>query len=171
MINNKSKTIIQQSEKQTRRSPRGRLSIGVISIGKNISGFKGSSSFASEDELNNLVDILEKGPTVVSIPIPPKERHAFLVDIQTDKIMISDWGGESNKTRGILTSKNYNEGWEQYSELMIKLVEKYKRPIKYFRVDSKLKKETIAYHESVKGGGCSYYIYKWLPIYYPDYIS
>lgn len=50
--------------------------------------------------LQEYVDKILFGPQIVSIPTF-NDRHAFLVVVQSDKIKISDWGGEKNKTRGL----------------------------------------------------------------------
>ena len=154
-----------------RSSPRGQLFIESLSIGKDIKGFKSPINFAPEYEVNDLINKLVEGPKVVSLPIPPNERHAFLIDVQPNKIMVSDWGGIKNKTLGILGSKKYEYGWEQYSDLLKKLEETYKRPIEYYPIDKNLEKEANKYNIECNGGGCSYYIYKWLKVYYSNYIS
>ena len=91
-------------------------------LGKETSGYTCKSiAPVCQEELKKFIkEEITDGPHIVSIPVPPY-RHAFLVDIQPKKIMISDWGGKKNKTAGILGNKNYQPGWEQYSDLMIKL--------------------------------------------------
>ena len=125
----------------------------------------------SQQELKKFIkEEITDGPQIVSIPVPPY-RHAFLVDVQPKKIMISDWGGKKNKTAGILGNKNYQPGWEQYSDLMIKLEEKYNRPVEYYAVNKKLYNISDKINTERRGGGCSYYIYEWVKIYYPNYKS
>lgn len=112
-------------------------------------------------------------PKVVSLPVPPS-RHAFLVHVQDDKIMISDWGGHDNLYRGVKRIKNkknsdYESNWEQYSEFMHLLEVKFNLPIDYYPIDTKLARLAKKYHESRPSarepdgsGGCSEYIYRWM---------
>jgi len=124
-----------------------------------------------QDELQKFInEEIEDGPQIVSIPVPPY-RHAFLVDVQPKKIMISDWGGKKNKTAGILGNKNYQAGWEQYSDLMSKLEKKYKKPIEYYPVNKNIYKTAYKLNTERGGGGCSYYIYEWVKEHYPNYKS
>jgi hypothetical protein len=124
-----------------------------------------------QDELQKFIkEEITDGPQIVSIPVPPY-RHAFLVDVQPKKIMISDWGGKKNKTAGILGNKNYQAGWEQYSDLMIKLEEKYNRPVQYYAINRNLYKISNNLNTQRGGGGCSYYIYEWVKDHYPNYKS
>jgi len=146
------------------------VSLGIIPPG-HISNIK----FASEKELNDFVnDEINYGPQIVSIPVPP-QRHAFLVDVQPKKIMISDWGGEEYKTLGIAyisgkKNKKYEASFKQYSDLMIKLEEKYKKPIHYYAIDNELYNSANKFSEECGGnGGCSNYIYAWVKKYYPEY--
>jgi len=154
------------------RGKRGRPSIETKVLGKPTTGYTSTSiKITKESELINFVnEEIDLGPQIVSIPVPPY-RHAFLVDVQPKRIMISDWGGEQNKTLGIVGSKDYEPGWEQYSDLMIKLEEKYKRPIEYYPVDQELYTCAFNHNEINNGGGCSNYIYAWVQKYYPDYSS
>jgi len=154
------------------RGKRGRESIETKVLGKPTTGYTSTSiKITKEAELIKFInEEITNGPQIVSIPVPPY-RHAFLVDIQPKKIMISDWGGEENKTLGIAENADYEPGWEQYSDLMIKLEEKYKRPIEYYPVDQELYKIALNHNETNGGGGCSYYIYAWVQKYYPNYSS
>ena len=148
------------------------LRIITKTLGKETTAYTSKSiAPASHAELNKFVnEEITEGPQIVSIPVPPY-RHAFLVDVQPKKIMISDWGGKKNKTAGILGNKNYQPGWEQYSDLMIKLEEKYNRPVEYYAVNKKLYNIANKLNTERGGGGCSYYIYEWVKIYFPNYKS
>jgi len=154
------------------RGKRGRESIGTKVLGKPTTGYTSTSiKITKEAELTKFInEEITNGPQIVSIPVPPY-RHAFLVDVQPKKIMISDWGGEENKTLGITENDAYEPGWEQYSDLMIKLKKKYRRPIEYYPVDQELYKIALNHNEINGGGGCSYYIYAWVQKYYPNYSS
>lgn len=127
-----------------------------------------SNRAVTEKEIKRFVknDIIENIPLIVSLPVPP-ERHSFLVDVQEDnrKIMISDWGGKTNKDRG-----DHFDSWKNYSDFMKNLEEKYNLPIQYYNIDQALKKKAISHHENHNdSGGCSYYIFKWAKKHYPDY--
>ena len=182
--NSKSKTIIKKSPKSKTLSKRTRTMnipspikshrkkiMETKSLGKIPSGFTSNIKPVSEKELKDFVNNdIDLGPQVVSIPIPP-QRHAFLIDVQENKIMVSDWGGEENKTRGIKMLENgkkkqknedYDANWKQYSELMLLLEEKYDVPIEYYPVDKKLYDISYEHSEVCDGGGCSHYIYAWL---------
>lgn len=143
-----------------------------------------SSRMVADSEIQRFVDIEidDQLPQVVSVPVRT-ERHAFLVDIQpkNQRIMISDWGGDKNKARGIeyfqknkrkIRNVNYNENWLQYSQLMELLEKKYNLPIEYYDVDEELYEEADVHHTAHNfSGGCSYYIYKWVSKYYPGYYA
>lgn len=133
--------------------------------------YKGNTKFASYEELTAFVyDKIEYGPQIVSIPVLPY-RHAFLIDVQNDKIMVSDWGGEENRKLYNIDKKNYY-GWKQYSDLMDMLEEKYKpRLIEYYHVDEEIQKKSGKHNIVCDGGGCSHYIYEWTKKYYPGYSS
>lgn len=142
------------------------------------------SRMVADSEIQRFVDIEidDQLPQVVSVPVRT-ERHAFLVDIQPKnrRIMISDWGGSKNKTRGIeyvqknkrkIRNVNYSENWLQYSQLMELLEKKYNLPIEYYDVDEELYEESDMHHTKHNfSGGCSYYIYKWIGKYYPGYYA
>ena len=117
-------------------------------------------------------------PQIVSLPVPPS-RHAFLVHVQDDKIMISDWGGMDNLYRGVVKIKgkknrDYESKWEQYSEIMHLLEQKFKLPIEYYPIDIELSELADEFHKSRPtakepdgSGGCSEYIYKWMDKHFP----
>ena len=160
---------IKESERK-RKKAMPTVSLGVIP-----SGYVSNIKFASEQELIDFVkDEINHGPQIVSIPVPP-QRHAFLVDVQRNKIMISDWGGEENKTVGLeyisgKKNKKYEPPFKQYSDLMKKLEEKYKKPIEYYAIDDELYNDAYKFSEECNGnGGCSNYIYAWVKKYYPEY--
>jgi hypothetical protein len=140
------------------------------SLGKDTNGYvsKSIKPVVEIDLIKFIKEEIHNGPQIVSLPVPPY-RHAFLVDIQPKKIMISDWGGESNKTAGILDSENYECGWEQYSDFMIKLEKIYKKPIKYYSLDKSICNTAKKINKERGGGGCSYYIYEWVQKHYPKY--
>ena len=169
--NKNSKTPMEKNQ-MIGHGKRGREYIETKLLGKPTTGYISKSiKLAKDEELIKFVnEEITNGPQIVSIPVPPY-RHAFLVDVQPKKIMISDWGGEENKTIGIPEDDDYEPGWEQYSNLMIKLKEKYKRPIEYYPVDKELFNIAYVHNTKFGGGGCSYYIYAWVKKYYPNYSS
>jgi hypothetical protein len=168
-----------QSTAQPEPAKRTRLkAMPTVSLGNIPPGHVSNIKFASEQQLVDFVkNEITIGPQIVSIPVPP-QRHAFLVDVQPDKIMVSDWGGEENKTVGLeyissrRKNKKYEPPYEQYSDLMIKLEEKYERPIVYYAVDPELLRAAETFSEECGGnGGCSNYIYAWVKKNYPQYKS
>ena len=133
---------------------------------KELKGNTSSKDFIRRFIEQNIVD----GPQIVSLPVPP-ERHAILVDIQKDKIMISDWGGESNRTRNkrIGTTKEQRERWRIYAEFMDILQDEIGLEIKYYPVDEELANNSSEHHANCGNrGGCSHYIYNWIEKHCPD---
>lgn len=123
--------------------------IPQINLGKiPASGYKSNIKSVSYRELQEFVENeIKDGPQIVSIPMPPY-RHAFLVDIQSDKIMISDW-------KGLKSFEN------EYFYLIKLLEQKYGRKIEYYPVDENLYNSAKIHNDNNGGGGCSYYIFSW----------
>jgi len=198
-LNSKSKKSIRKSSKRNMHKftklKRAKLSGGGLYeaskrkirmetkvLGKVPAGPTSNIKLSTPKELDNYVykDITE-GPQICTIPAPPY-RHAFLVDVQPDKIMISDWGGEAVRdiTQRMMTQPDdemssrptyYNETYKTYADFLEKLQEKYERPIEFYPVDKEMNTCSKAIHKERGGtGGCSDYIYKWAKKYYPDYI-
>jgi len=148
-------------------------------LGKVPAGPKSNIKSATPEEINKYVDNeIKEGPQICTIPAPPY-RHAFLVDVQPDKIMISDWGGEAVRdiTQRMMTRPDgsqptyYNETYKTYADFLEKLQEKYDRSIVFYPVDKEMNTCSRAIHKERGGtGGCSDYIYKWAKKYYPDYV-
>ena len=143
-----------------RKSRRGKPIMEIKEIGK-------GNTFVSMDELHRFVDKdIEVGPQIVTLPVP-NERHAILIDVQKNKIMISDWGGRKNEFRGLPRKNNrknpkYEPSWEQYSMLLELLQQKYNLPLCYYEIDTELEDEAFEHHYLYNStGGCSYYICKW----------
>jgi hypothetical protein len=147
----------------------------TISLGVIPASYVSNIKFASEEELNDFVNNeINYGPQIVSIPVP-NQRHAFLIDVQPKKIMISDWGGKEHKTSGLeyicgRKNRKYEPRFKQYSDLMIKLEEKYGTRIQYYAIDNELYNDAYKFSQECGGnGGCSNYIYAWVKKYYPEY--
>lgn len=124
--------------------------IETLTLGRVPSTYISTISAVKESELIEFVDKLKLGPQIVSIPVPPY-RHAFLIHIMKDKVMISDWYGDNRSC----------DGWEQYTD-MLNLVEKKYGKISYYPVDPKIKLISDKHNSKCGGGGCSYYIYEWI---------
>lgn len=152
-------------------------------LGKVPSGPKSKTlNFATPRELKEYVYDIKEGPQICSIPAG-EYRHAFLVDVQPDKIMISDWGGEAVIYRShrminqiidgqisLQENPNYNVNYTTYAEFLEKLQEKYNLPIIFYPVDEEMNNCSRTLHTERGGtGGCSNYIYKWTKKYYPHY--
>jgi hypothetical protein len=156
------------SEEAGKTRKRNKPDMPNISVGRPTSGYRNNNiPHLTEKELSDLIDQISIGPQIVSMPVPPY-RHAFLIDVQPKRIMVSDWGGEKNARLGLLKGKQY-EGWKQYTALMIQLENKYKLPIQYYPVDETLYAIADQHSCDNSGGGCSHYIYDWVKIYYPEY--
>ena len=132
----------------------GKPLIPQMNLGKIPSkGYISNIKPASDKELQEFVtNEIKCGPQIVSIPIPPY-RHAFLIDVQLDKIMISDWKGCKN----------------QYSDLIKLLEQKYNKNIEYYPIDNKIYKNAKSHNDKSGGGGCSYYIFAWTKEEYVNY--
>lgn len=150
-------------------------SLVTVSLGKIPASYTSDTNKpVSDADLDNFVrNEIKPGPQIVSIPIYP-QRHAFLVDIQKDKIMASDWGGDENKTRGIplingKKNKNYDKNWKQYSELFLKLESIHGLPVVFYDVDKEIYDNAYDSYIKCDGGGCSHYIYAWVKKHYPEY--
>lgn len=135
-------------------SRRGKQLIPQLNLGKIPSGYVSSIAPVPYAELQDFVENdINYGPQIVSLPVPPY-RHAFLVDVQPDKIMISDWEIRT------LDKKDKNM-WKQYDDMMLLLKQKYKCDIMYYPIDKKLHKLAKIHNDTHGGGGCSYYIFSW----------
>jgi hypothetical protein len=127
--------------------------IPQLNLGKIPSSYISNIKLVSDSEVAKFVNEIKEGPQIVSMQVPPY-RHVFLLDIQPDVIMISDWQGNANKEK--------HNNWKQYYDI-IKLVErKYNRNIKFYPVDDVLYKEAKKHNDANGGGGCSYYIFSWV---------
>jgi hypothetical protein len=147
---------------QTKRTTsRGNL-IPQLVLGKVGSSYNSNRS-ATPKELEQFVKDFKVGPTLVSVPVKP-QRHAFFIDIQKEKIMVSDWGGKDNET-----NDEEEPEWFEYCELLRRLSAKYRLPIEFYEVDEELYCEANKHNEVCGGGGCSYYIYKWVKKNYTGY--
>jgi hypothetical protein len=137
----------------SRKSQRGLLIMPQFSFGK-------GNVQASFGELNAVVQQIQPGPQIVTDIVishegRDNEQHAFLVDVQDDKIMISDWGGRAN----YMTN---DEDWNQYKTFMRALQQKFRLPIEYYDVDKTIRKTALKHHCTFNNsGGCSNYIYAW----------
>jgi hypothetical protein len=129
--------------------------------------------------IENEIEVGE--PIIVNIPTSP-EFHAFLLYIEGERIMISDWGGFENEKRGLeMINKKKNKDYDQrflaYSYFMEKLMEKFPgRKIEYYEVDKELYDKSLARHDSFckkdgsgGHGGCSDYVTKWAREHSKDY--
>jgi len=148
---------------QTKRttSRRGKL-IPQLVLGKVGPGYN-SNRPATQNELEQFVKKFNVGPYIVSVPVKP-QRHAFCIDIQTEKIMVSDWGGIDNETRD-----EEEPEWYEYCELLRRLSQQFNLPIAFYETDEELYNEADVHNNLCGGGGCSYYIYKWVKKHYTGY--
>lgn len=104
---------------------------------------------------------IEEGPQLVTLPVSGMS-HIILVDIQKDKIMISDWRG-----RKFIDGEDPN--YKNYKDLMTELEKKYDHPVQFYFIDPVFLK--IAEDKSNtlgKRGGCSEYAFAWSGLYYKN---
>jgi len=153
--------------------------IQALSIGSDPASFISGVRPASEKDLNYLVDNIDQGGIyTISMPVPPF-KHAFLVNITDDKIMICDWKGSNQLKDAQYQQHRFNNGeiknfdkearWVEYSVLMQKLTEKFGKSIEYYPIIPQLKKICQKYNDDETksggyGGGCAEYLYKWIEI-------
>lgn len=143
------------------RSTRGRnITLETVSLGStNKNSFISPIKLVNETELYNFVyQDIKYGPQIVSLPVPPF-RHAFLVNILPNKIMVSDWNGDDLIGR----KKEEDVDFTQYTNFMELLEEKYQgKPIKFYKVNDDIVKIANEKNSEFGGGGCSEYIYRWV---------
>ena len=157
-----------------------------------------NSSDYTNEELRDFIknNVPRNKPIIVSLPVPPSERHAFLVHIMNDKIMIADWninGGYYND------SIRYTDSFGVYNRFMFFIsefanllnddvqppttnmvparyvlnnlvkIEYYDRDEEIYAMASKAYDENNKnYTGGTKSGGCSTYIYKWFQVHYQN---
>jgi hypothetical protein len=168
------KRSIAKSRLQTRKSVRlsGNQTVETKVLGPVPMAYESSTNKnIPYDEISDFIDDnIEDGPQIVSLPVP-KQRHAFIVDIQPDNIIIVDWGGETNKTRGLrkingIKNKAYKQNWTTYSNFMLLLEKKFGKKIVYADLDTELADDANEKNCDVNGGGCSDYAYAYAKKYY-----
>lgn len=162
--------IVPKEEERKRKKIMPTLSLGTIPP-----GYVSNIKFAKDEELEDFINNeIKYGPQIVSLPVPP-QRHAFLVDVQKSKIMVSDWGGEENKELGTeyisgKKNKQYIPAFKQYSDFLTKLEDKYNKNIEYYPIDDELHEKAYEFSKQCNdSGGCADYIYAWKKKYYPEY--
>lgn len=126
-------------------------------------------TMVSPEEMEEFVNKqIDRGVQLVTFAVDDY-NHAILVDVQEDKIMISDWKGNPEDP----TNENSDfdtPNYDNYRDLLNSLRKKYQLEIQFYDINPLLKKEAIAVNKS-KGnaGGCSHYIYEWISIYYKNF--
>jgi hypothetical protein len=147
--------------------------VNALKIGSEPANFKSGIKPATKAQLEELVSHIKVGMNSVSLPVPPY-KHAFLINVTKDKIMVCDWGGVQNFKKGESQKQTKISGgenrWIEYSEFLRLLEKKLGIPIEYYEVDKKIFKDCMTFHyDSAKaggeGGGCSEYIVRWLAKY------
>ena len=133
--------------------------IPTLTIGKLPSTYQSSIQLSKDSLLFQFVSTIQYGPQIISLAVPPY-RHAFLIDIQSHKILVSDWNGPD---------KDSHSNWQEYYTFLNLLYKKYNKPIEYYNVDKELLEDAMYTQMIFSGGGCAYYIYEWTKKYYPNY--
>jgi len=67
--------------------------IKTLTLGKLPSTYQSSIQISKDSLLFQFASTIQSGPQIISLAVPPY-RHAFLIDIQSHKILVSDWNGE-----------------------------------------------------------------------------
>lgn len=139
------------------------LSVKTVSLGSTDKTNFTSSKAEDYDDLKKFVDgDINDGPQIVSIPVPPY-RHAFLVNVLPDKIMISDWRGNEKLKNINRRVQRGQADWNQYYDFIELLEERYpNKLIKFYSVNKELFKIAFDKNGDFGGGGCSEYIYSWV---------
>jgi len=133
--------------------------IKTLTLGKLPSTYQSSIQISKDSLLFQFASTIQCGPQIISLAVPPY-RHAFLIDIQSHKILVSDWNGED---------KDSHSNWQEYDAFLNLLHQIYNKPIEYYNVDQQLWEDAMYKQSIFKGGGCAHYIYEWTKKYYPDY--
>lgn len=110
----------------------------------------------TEPEIHRFVqEHIHPGPQIITIPVPP-QRHAIMVDVLPDKVMVCDCNGASLR-HGRL------KAWKTYRDVLTAVEQKFPgRPIRFYPVDGDLHAAALAHDHAMDGGGCSFYLFAWL---------
>jgi len=139
-------------------SRRNKKIIPQLDLGKvSTTGYKTSIRMASPLEENAFIQSIHEGPQIVSIPVPPY-RHVFLVHVKPDGIWICDWNGKTH-WRAI----EHEPAWQQYRRVIQGIQSKFQRDLHYYPLDRVLKQKAVRQNKDHGGGGCSFYLFQWIP--------
>jgi len=133
--------------------------IPTLTLGKIRAKYQSNIQLSNPKQLFEIISTIQTGPQIISLAVPPY-RHAFLIDIQPYKILVSDWNGQD---------KDAHSNWEEYYSFLHMLHEKYNKPIEFYNVDQELWEDAMYKQSIFSGGGCAHYIYEWTKKYYPTY--
>ena len=135
--------------------------IPTLTLGKIRATYQSSIQISKHRQLRDFISTIQTGPQIVSLAVPPY-RHAFLVDVQPTKILISDWNG---------AEKDSDSNWEEYFSFLTLLHQKFNHPIEYYNVDKDLWDDAMYKQSIFSGGGCAHYIYTWTQKYYNNSLN
>jgi len=133
--------------------------IPTLTFGRLPSTYKSTIQPSKPNLLFHFASTLQHGPQIISLAVPPY-RHAFLVDIQSCKILISDWNGPK---------KDSDSNWEEYYTFLQLLHAIYNKPVEFYNVDKEIFDDAMYKQSIFSGGGCAHYIYEWTKKYYQPY--
>ena len=133
--------------------------IPTLTLGRLPSTYQSSIQLSKDSLLFQFASTIQYGPQIISLAVPP-HRHAFLIDIQSHKILVSDWNGED---------KDSHSNWQEYYAFLHLVHKKYNKPIEFYNVDQQLLEDAMYTQSIFSGGGCAHYIYEWTKKYYPAY--
>jgi hypothetical protein len=153
---------LHNSLSRERRSTRGESNNTFIpkDVVPGKAGYNAVMNPVSFERIREFVETqIEEKPQLVTLPVSGMS-HIILVDVQPDKIMISDWRG-----RKFIDGEDPN--YENYKQLMSELERKYRRSVNFYFIDPVfLGKAEEKSNSMGKKGGCSEYAYAWSGLYY-----
>jgi hypothetical protein len=163
----KKSSITPQSSKVRTRLPNiPQVVIGVSS--GSYSGYKNVSNDIVEQAIDEMKDGKIswgdkglKGPYFISLTVEP-ERHQFLINIDESehKLWIGDWG---ERTSDSVLHNDKTHDWGNYLHFKQYLLEQLPGfTVDYYPIDGELIQEAKKHNICSKGGGCSFYINKWV---------
>ena len=156
----------QEARMYKRRNTRS-SDVAIIPVKKVVSSEGGYDSHSQVDATKITQFVLlniQPGPQEVVLPVS-NMLHSILVDVQPDKIMISDWKGDPRKMFPLDEPR-----YQNYFQLIDNLSNKYGGiPVIFYEIDKKLLTSAQCTHEQ-KGnrGGCSEYTDLWKTKYYKN---
>lgn len=160
-------------KKSARLTGKKTLDVPTVAIGNGDPTHEGYGLRTFTDkQIDDFVEnAISGGYQIVSLPTPP-ESHSIIVNVERDKIMISDWNGTKGLEIGTQQNKlsRYSkkekdklyEKWRLYAVVINKISRKYDRPVEFYPVDTVIEGTADKKVALCGQGGCSEYAHLWL---------